>query len=413
MPAARLAQIIVLLGLLGSVPHARGEVSRNESRVWRRARLIAPGQQVWGFESAYRKFDNQFSALGEVQPLGNRYARAVTWRQLLENSNEGRPEVEAYMRDRKLSSNDVAATATYSLERTETSFTVDWAYGLTARWMIGFQVPLTYRQTRISSNVELTPTLAQGASEKALQTLSRDGVKARVRQMAESELQTSGYDSIPEQKNSWDFGDISLLSQFSLLESYRWTWSLQQMVRVPTARNPSVGDYLQTNTDEGQVDVGLTSLVDYRRRSWLAGMRFGYVAQLPDNARMRVTSERYQVDPSVHRDLGDWIWGALDGEYRVTRRLGLNLEYAFLSKTADRYSGGSTPTESVLYEQLARDTDQELHQTRLGFVYRLGGATARSGVENKWVASAGFTYPWIGRNSADASRTSLELINYF
>jgi hypothetical protein len=87
--------------------------------------------------------------------------------------------------------------------------------------------------------------------------------------------------------------------------------------------------------------------------------------------------------------------------------LGLDVEYAFLSKTKDVYSSVDRDLSA-----LSEDTDQEVHQTRLGMSYTFNGSQRR-GVENKWVATLGYTYPFSGRNSADASRAAVEIISYF
>ena len=109
----------------------------------------------------------------------------------------------------------------------------------------------------------------------------------------------------------------------------------------------------------------------------------------------------------MNRDLGDWVWGALDADYRVTRSFGLDVEYAFLSKGRDSYKSDARDLA-----MLEKDTEQEVHQTRLGMSYNFEGG-ARRGVEKKWVASLGYTYPWIGKNSSDASRAALEIMTYF
>jgi len=408
-------QILALIALL-FVSAARAEVTFTDSRTWKRAEMVNVGQQVWSFQSSYQKISDRFGSVGRPEPLGAKYRRSITWGQLLqsEGSLEGRAEMENYMRSRGAKQDDVAAMSAYQVEREDVGLSVDWAYGLTRNWMIGFQVPIVLRRTQVSSRVEMTPALAQGvgtASQSSLLSLNGEQVREKVRSLAEAELSRSGYDEIPEQQQAWEWGDISLLSQFYLHQGYDWHWSLQQMVRFPTSRNPSVSDYLQQTTDDGQVDLGLTSLVDYRLRRWTLGGRLGYVAQLPDSTKLRVGEGGGTVDPKVNRDLGDWVWGALDADYRVTRRLGLDLEYAFLAKSRDKYNGHST--SGAAYAALGRDTDQEIHQTRVGVLYDLGTTTSRRGVDKKWVASVGYTYPWIGRNSIDASRTAVELISYF
>lgn len=408
---------IGLLALfLGFSTWAHSEVHFSDSRTWRRARLVSGGQQVWSLQSSYQKISDRFSANGKVEPLGQQYTRSVTWGQLLNNEStaQGRADMENYMRQRNVRENDVAATSSYELEREEIGFSVDWAYGLTKRWMIGFQVPVVLRKTEVKQNVDLAPVLAGGVGQRGSRSgtlgLSNNEVREKVRGMAQDELATKGYDDVPDQQQSWEWGDVNLLSQFYLYNGRDWNWALQQMVRFPTSRNPSVSDYFQRASDDGQLDLGVTSLLDYRVLRWTLGGRLGYVAQLPDSAKMR-TPEGEGVDPKVHRDLGDWIWGAVDADYRMTRRLGLDLEYAFLAKSQDKYQG--TSIDGTSYEVLGRDTNQEIHQTRIGLVYDVGTTTSRSGVDKKWVASLGYTVPWVGRNSVDASRAAVEIITYF
>lgn len=312
--------------------------------------------------------------------------------------------MESYMRSRGAHEEDVAATASYQVEREEVGFNVNWAYGLMRRWMIGFEVPLTHRRTQVKSKVAMSPVLAGTRQPEMSQ---------KIRTASEQELSNSGYDNIPDQQRSWDWGDASILSQVSLMEGYRWQWSLQQLMRFPTARNPELDNYIQAADDSGQVDLGLSSLVDVRYRRWVLGAQAGYVVQLPDSMRTRVSdsSSTRKVDPKVWRDLGDWYWAAADGDYHLSNKLNLNLEYAYLMKFQDKYRGRSA--EGVDYSTFAKNTNQDLHQTKVGFLYQINNEGTRGGVENKWVASVAYNYPWLGRNSLNSSRTSVDLISYF
>lgn len=410
----------LLFALVAPIFYVQAEVSLQESRTWRRAKVINPGQQVWSFLTSYQNSSSQFAANGQVESLGIKHARALTWGQLInaEKSPEAQAELKDYMKSQRRNETDIAATSTYRLERQDLGFGVDWAYGLTKRWMIGLQVPIFLRTTSVASSISMTPTLARGAgqnSQKSVLGLSANQMSAHVKELAQKELSNSGYDSVPEQKQSWEWGDVSLLSQFYLAEGRNYRWSFQQMVRVPTSRNPSVTDFLQRQSDDGQLDLGLTSLLDYRIKKWTLGLRTGYIAQLPDSAKMRVPDDgklkKTPVDPKVHRDLGDWVWASVDSDYRVGRRLGLELEHSYLNKSKDKYKGESL--NGTGYASLGQDTNQELHQTRVGVLYDLVAPTSRRGVENKWVAAVNYAYPWIGRNSSDASKASVEIMSYF
>lgn len=373
--------------------------------------MLAPGQHVWSVQTSFQSSANRFSNFGRVEPLGRRFDRAVTWRRLLaaQTSVSARAEMENLMRQSGARPGDVAATSSYDLSREDLGVGVDWAYGLTPSWTIGLQIPVVMRTVNVDSRVDLVPSVARQGSVSPLAT---SAMKARVKALAEQELATSGYDAIPNQQREWVWGDVSLMSHTALLSGYDWDWSAQQFVRFPTSRNPSVADYFQSGGDDGQLDLGLTSLLDYRMRRWTLGLRFGFVMQLPDSAKMRVgAGQGTEVEYTVDRDLGDWTWGSFDADFRMTSRLLLNAEYAVLAKSEDRYHGGRFTEED--YALLGEGTAQELHQTRLGVLYSLGDRAERSGIESKWTASLGYTYPWLGRNSLDASRASIELINYF
>lgn len=406
-------KISLLIAVLAPISYAQGEVNFQESRTWRRAKVINPGQQVWSFLSSYQSSSSQFAANGQVESLGTRHARAITWGQLInaEKSPEAQAELKDYMKSQRRNENDIAATSTYRLEREDIGFGVDWAYGLTKRWMIGFQVPVFLRTTSVASSIAMTPTLARGAgqdSQKSTLGMSAKQMNAHVKELAEKELSNSGYDSVPEQKQSWEWGDVSLLSQFYLSEGRNYRWAFQQMVRVPTSRNPSVTDFLQRQSDDGQLDIGLTSLVDYRIRKWTLGLRTGYIAQLPDSAKMRVpdqgTLKKTPVDPKVHRDLGDWVWASVDSDYRVGRRVGLEVEHSYLNKSKDKYKGESL--NGTGYASLGENTNQELHQTRVGVLYDLFASTSRRyGVAETTKLASDLPSCWEIRNQSAAEKT--------
>jgi hypothetical protein len=394
---------LILLSLTVSIL-ASAEVRFEQSRVWKRARTLPASQQVWGFQSSYQNTSQKFGTGGKTQPLGQPYGRTVTWQQILDNEStaQGRSDLENYMRSRGAAATDVAATSSYEVSREDVGLSLDWAYGLMRRWMIGFDVPLTFRRTRVRTKVDVT----SGGS-------GRGDMAQKVRRVSEQELASYGYDDVPEDRTSWDWGDISLMSQVAAIENFRWQWSLQQLVKFPTARNPELDSYIQSSDDSGQVDLGLTSMLDYKWRSWTIGAHGGYVAQLPDTVRTRVSSssEARRVDPKVARDLGDYYWAAADGDYRITPKFNVNLEYQYLRKFSDKYSGASV--DGVKYSTFGQNSEQELHQTRLGLQYRLRYEGARGGVDSKWLAMVGYTQPWIGSNSSNAGRASVDFISYF
>ncbi len=300
------------------------------------------------------------------------------------------------MGQRNLSSSDVAATAKYQVEREEVAMGFNWAYGLLRSWMVGFEVPLRMVTTRVQRTVDMQEPL----QEARVSALSKVESESRVEALVQQQLEASGFDDVPSQSQTWEWGDINLLSQVGLLESTNWRWSFQQMLRFPTSRNPSFSDYVKSERDDGQLDLGLTSFTDYLYRRWTFGWRVGVVVQTADRLKTR-TSNSAPAD-EVKRDLGDWVWSSLDGDYKLSRRWSTNLGYTYLNKGKDQISGASV-----------KGTDQELHQSRLTITYQVTPFYVRGGVQSKWLMAGSYQQPWIGKNSTRAARAGVEFTTFF
>ena len=400
--------VISLVTVLGFASSALGEVQTPSSRIWNRSRIVTPGQKIWGFNTSYQRVNSRFSEAAGSEPLGAPFTRAITWDQLLaaEPTAAGRAELQSYMRSSGLSGSDVAATADYEVEQEDIAFRLDWAYGLTKRWMIGFEVPFVRRRTNVRTRITEASSLNGGmASGQKASLLSnpRDNVRSRMKDIAQRELKNSGYDDVPDQETEWQWGDINLISQWGLAEDYGWAWSLQTNVRFPAARNPSLDEYIQLSTDSGNVDWGVTSMIDFARRRWLVGWRLGYVVQVPDAVQGRSSGrDSRDIDPRMSRDLGDWAWTSIESEWRLSRRIDLIAEYAFLQKESDRLRGVTV-----------RGSDQQLHLAKGGVQFDLSLPSARGGIESKWMAATTYTVPIAGRNSIDAGRVGFDLITHF
>jgi hypothetical protein len=331
----------------------------------------------------------------------------------------GKAELQGYMKSENINGKEVAATANYELKIEDTGFAVDWAYGLTKSWMIGFQVPLALRKVIARSDISLTPVLARGVKQNfnaSTRSISDSGLRQKVQDLSQNELTTSGYDVVPTEKTGFEWEDVTLLSQFQILNTYHWVWSLQQQVRIPSVRNPSSSDYLVMPNDEGQLDLGLASLIDLQFKRWTLGFHFGYVMQTPDSTHIRT----FQMDSlragkpglqDVHRDLGDWAWAAADVDLHLSQSLDFNSGYGYLIKNRDHYSGDTLTPEQADF--LSENSDQEIHRVNFRLRYQFTDLRVRDSIESKWLVSLGYDMPLFGRNSVDAGRAILELTSYF
>lgn len=389
--------ILMLSGLL--VQPLWAEVFLRDTSIWRRAQIIEPGQQIWSAQTSHSRISDRFDSSGTREPLGAPFARKLTWGEILKNepTAKGKAEIQSYMGERGLQEGDVAAISAYKVEREELSIGLNWAYGMMRSWMVGFQIPLRMVTTRVQNLVKVQPELG-GASSAA--PSAKMNSPSRVRELVQGQLRASGFDDVPERSQDWEWGDISLMSQVAVLTSSNWRWSFQQLVRFPASRNPSISEYVRSSRDDGQLDLGLTSFLDYAYGRWIFGWKVGYVMQTADRLKTREEGDGPALD--LKRDLGDWLWAGVDADYKLSRRWSGNLGQSYLLKERDRFSGREL-----------KGTDQELHQSRLTITYQVTPFSVRSRIQNKWLMSAGYAQPWIGRNSTRAGRTGLEIITYF
>jgi hypothetical protein len=407
-------RILLILALLLGFS-AGADLQWDDNFAWNRARIITPGQQSWSFRTSYQHSQSRFSTDGTVQNLGQPFGRAWTWAEILagESNETARAQLDSDRRARRLSLNDLAASSDFNLQRNETTFEIAWAYGLTTRWMIGLSAPISMVDTRIQTNTTMTPSLS--GAFRDLGSKGDADIRSHVQSAVQHRLTQEGYDQLQPRQQNVIVGDFSLLSQVALVQTLDWVFSLQQLVRIPSAPNGSVSDFIRLSRDDGQIDLGLTAMVDHQWRRFLFGAKLGYVAQLPDVQKMRVpVSSSDQnvelVDRSVNRDLGDLVTTSFETFYNLNSRWSVNGAYLGFFKSRDRYSGNDS---AAAYWRMSDDSNQSLHLARAGFSYVVGQPTTRSGLERKWVANVNVYQPLSGRNVTDGATAAVELQAYF
>lgn len=316
--------------------------------------------------------------------------------------------------DNNLSTGDVAATTDFEVQRDETMLDIAWAYGLTRTWMVGLEVPMSMVDTRLKINTVATPMLRGALTGASVNALSEADVRNQVQAAIDQQLTSEGYDHLKNRTQDFIVGDFSILSQVSLYQNADWTFSLQQLVRIPSAPANNVNDYVRYSRDDGQIDLGLTSLLDFKWRRYLFGAKLGYLAQLPDVQRMRVPVYNQNsvqvVDRRVNRDLGDVITASFETFYNLDSRWSMNGAYIGLFKGEDKYSGESN---TAAYNLLSQNSEQVLHLGRVGISYLLGRPKSRSELERKWMVNANYYHPVAGLNVSSAPSGALELQAFF
>jgi hypothetical protein len=397
---------ILLTLLFFLCPLSGADVLLPDSRLWQRADTVTPGQRKWSFQIGHQDLTTRMDS--KASPLGRPFARALTWGQLMKANPKNREEIQSYMTRRNLNEADYLAYQQYEVDRRETTLRLEWAYGFSRNWMFGFQLPVVHRQTVATSRITIEPkALAATEDGPAVLSSSPGDLRSVLNKTVQQELGQAGFEQVPQKSDSWDLGDLTLFNQVAILNRVDWTWSIQQVTRLPMARNPSLSNYLRTNTDDGQIDLGLSSMVDYRIARMVFGFRLGGVTQLPDRLSMR--SDADQIERNMKRNLGDWIWASVDSDYRISDSLSVNVEQSFLSKEGDRYEGDTTK-----YLNLGKDTSQQLHQSRFSFFYRVNARSVIPQREKQLTASIGYAHPWLLNAPLGLSgRAYVELISSF
>lgn len=403
-----------------SAGSARADLQWSDDFIWNRARMITPEQHNWSFRSSFQHSETRFGSEGAEQPLGEPFGRTWSWGEIRSGgiSSQARARIDRYMQANDLNDNDLAAVTDFSLKREDTTLALAWAYGMTSKWMVGLQIPITIVDTQVSARTALTPGLARAFASADVEDevgMSQSEVRSEVQSAVEHRMVAEGYGQMRSHMQSLIVGDVSLLSQVSLWQTNDWAISLQQLVRIPSAPNPSLSDYIRFSRDDGQIDLGLTAMLDYQWRRFLFGLRGGYIAQLGDTQKMRVplrdqNQNVQMVDRRVKRDLGDMITTSAETIYTIGQRWGVNLAYLGFFKQKDRYNG---EVNGAAYWQLSANSDQSLHMARGGVAYLIGRASSRSGLQRKWMANLNVYQPVSGRNVTRGTTGALEIQAYF
>jgi hypothetical protein len=258
--------------------------------------------------------------------------------------------------------------------------------------------------TKVNSQVQVDHRAAQ-----SFKTLSADGnqdVEDTVNEMVRSEIERQGYRDVPTERAQWVWGDVSLLNQFLITSAPDSRWSVQQILRMPTSRNPSLSDFaLASRRDEGQIDVGVSSFYERNFGPTVGILGLGYVNQLPGSVRVTELDEegnRVPGDKEVERDLGNVWWAGVESKWVLSNSFSLSGAYRYFYKEPDHWKTYVEDSQS----------HQEAHLARMVVSYALVGER-RYSIEKKWLLNFQVQSDLAGVNSDKLTSGSLEIQTYF
>ncbi len=406
-------QVMVMLLVLSAVSFQAEAQSTLYPNVWRRSQGLPAGQSLFTLTSNFSRYSNQLSESGDSVGIGEAYGQSITWAELL--ADRGEPnlknqQLREYVKGRGMDLDSIAATADLNVSQEVLSFSPQWAYGMTSSWMLGLRLPVVYRRTQVSSKISVSEEysrLAATAEPLAQAELNSPDRDLRIKDALNRKLSDHNYEPIETDQKEWLLGDAEILSKFEILQTPDLLWSLRERVVLPTASAKSPYRYVDASEGDGQLDIGVDSIVDYWiGHGWLVTGSLGYTWQAPDQIKARLPGVADQLGQDValevNRNLGDYWSTSAFVEKSLHNQWRIFSGYSYLKKDEDTYEGAQ-------YEALAEGSKQELHMGHLGLSYKAEPFSQRRGLKTQLASSVYFSSVLAGSNVPDSSLAGLDL----
>lgn len=387
----------------------QAELEWRESNLWQSAQVLSQGQHRWAARVGQKSVDKKFNSQGTSEDLGASYQKEWAWKEVLsaEKNLDNQVALSEYMETNGISPDDIAATSEIEVKREEVLLDFSWAYGVTKRWMFGFFMPISHVTTNSRPNIHVNPqaVTAVQRTQKA-PSMSNNEASKVVEGLVEAQVANQGFRSISEETKQWVWGDLSLLNQFLVYEGEDQKVSFQQVLKIPTSRNPSLSDYIQTSRDDGQIDLGISGYYDYYYRAATMTASVGYLNQLPGTVKSTRFDENNQRvnDIDVRRDLGDLLWAGADLKWSFNSKWAVSGGYRYFDKGKDKFDSelGSSASNA-----------QSLQVLRFVTNYVFTPVEERYHIEKKWAVNMQVQSALAGREADQATTATLELQTYF
>ncbi len=334
---------------------------------WQKGESLPVGQSRGAVMIGYQSSTRVWNESGSSRPLGTERVRTVSLGE----------EVKRTVLHR------------YRIRREDSVVQPLLFYGLSSSVTLGARAPIYF--TTLSRRESIEPQDGQGP----LSSLERE--EASMAQQSQSLA------SLEEGHSRARMGDVRILGQWTPWHSNsseQLRFALQPELAVPTARNSTPSTWTSITEYEGQWDLGLTSILSQRFKTWLEGaISVGYLHQAGDRVRWR-------DDHGVHlieRDFGDIVHASLWTQWQWYSNWSVSWSMRHEWKSEDSYK--SDHSDSRVTDWLMEGSSYRVLVTRITGRYRLArlGRQVLVGQRPLW---AGLTVeqPLLGRNrSPDAA----------
>ncbi len=383
-------------------------------------KVLPKGVRNPRFKNLFMDVTEKFNGLGQVEPLGQKLNKTVTWADIVsgQKTQLEKTQVLGTMQDLGFAETDSPGRTTGQVNTFADVKVPVLAMGLTERLTLAAAIPIMRVSVSADTGFVKTGQGQQFVDDICAKDISKcNEAKAKLDNAVNQKLTTKGYD--PVQSNViTGVGDLKVVGKYLLHQNDRNTYSMKTEVTLPTGIAPDADKALDVPTGDGQWDIGASLAYDHRITTDLTFNAFGgYTVQLPATLVRRLpvsaTDSISEDSEALSRNLGDVInLGTSVANFfpRVGVTVGLGYTFQYLTKTT--YQDGSL--ESFRYRLLENEYPyQAVHSG----VVTAGFSTVEWFKAKKFVypfqVNVAYSQPLIGRNVTTNSVIAGELVLFF
>ena len=324
------------------------------------------------------KFDNG----GTVVPVGNALNKEITFADSIKGKDDmyDKAQLRAILKDAKIDPNTKIGSTTGMVNIAVEAKVPVIAYGLNKKTTIALAIPY------ITSNISVDSGYVAD-SDKNLENFVKKTLQQKRRTQHKSykvqyetlnairkKLNENGYKPLEESEGEQTrLGDIKIVTKHLIDKTDNLASALKLEIVAPTGETVDVDKAVDVGTGDGQWDVGLGMVSEYKFNSSLSVTAYaGYIVQLEKQANKRIPEEADSKitpdkDSKTNIDLGDQLHLQTSLKFSFLNGFTLLNGLSYQHKGKDRYSGKKYSSQR--YNYLEQDTEQTMHSyvAGLGF----------------------------------------------
>lgn len=387
------------------------------------AAVLPKGVRNPRFKNLFMQVENRYNGVGQVEPLGQKLNKRVTWADILSSQDDDtkRATVKGLLSANSIALDGEGPGQTTGVVNTYANVKVPvLAWGITERLTTALAVPIM--RVEVSADTGFVASgdgqnFVNGAAKSNIAT--SDDAASRLNDAINTKLRRLGYEEIQKSMVFSGVGDIKLVNKYNFVNDGYNTASMKLDVTMPTGAKPYADRALDVPLGDGQWDIGAAMIYDHKLDDELTvwNVYGGYTAQLPDKIERRLpTSENDSLSGDkelVSRNLGDQISTGTSLSHffpSVGMRLGAGYSFQFQTKTS--YQDGAFASER--YRWLENEMPvQALHATTLTAGFSTVEWFKQKKFKLPFQANFGYSRPIAGRSVTRNDVVAGELVLFF